>query len=188
MFKTERLAIRPWTRRDACDFYEYARQPDVGPLAGWMPHKSIDETIRVIEECFLYNPNAWAMEYLANGHVIGCINLRDDERRSPHLSYTLGFSMSHDYWGQGIMPEAARVVIRHAFESLRTPLLSVFHYPHNTRSKRVIEKLGFTYEGKLRSATKLGDGSIYDELCYSMTRQEYNALYKGHAREANKHA
>ena len=187
VLETERLKLRPWTRRDACDFYEYARHPEVGPAAGWMPHKSIDETIRIIEDCMLYNQLAWAMELRATGHVIGSINLRDDVKRSEHLSYTLGFSMSRDYWGQGLMPEAGHAVIRHAFDTLHVHLLSVFHYPHNTRSKRVIEKLGFKYEGTLRWAAKLEDGSVFDELCYSMMRPEYNAFYKRQAQEGRGH-
>ena len=183
ILETERLKLRPWTRRDACDFYEYAHQPEVGPAAGWMPHKSIDETIRIIEDCLLYNQFAWAMELRTTGHVIGNINLRDDVKRGEHLGYTLGFSMSRDYWGQGHMPEAGVAVIRQAFDTLHIHLLSVFHYPHNMRSRRVIEKLGFTYEGRLRNAARLDDGSIFDELCYSMTRSEYNAIYKRQPQE-----
>ena len=178
--ETDRLKLRPWRRRDACDFFEFAKQPDVGPAAGWMPHKSIDETIRVIEECFLYNQFAWAMELQDSGRVIGSINLRNDEKRSNKLSYTLGFSMSHDFWGQGLMPEAGRTVIRHAFDTMHAQLLSCFHYPHNLRSRRVIEKLGFKYEGTLRYSAQLANGSIYDELCYSMTLQEYKHLYREH--------
>ncbi|MBR4222395.1 MAG: GNAT family N-acetyltransferase [Victivallales bacterium] len=187
VLETERLKLRPWTRRDACDFYDYARRPEVGPAAGWMPHKSIDETIRIIEDCFLYNQFAWAMELRATGKVVGGINLRNDSKRGEYLGYTLGFSMSPDYWGQGLMPEAGAAVIRHAFDNIHIHLLSVFHYPHNIRSKRVIEKLGFKYEGRLRNAAKLDDGSIFDELCYSMIRSEYNALYKHQSQEGRGH-
>ena len=85
------------------------------------------------------------------------------------------------------MPEAGAAVIRHAFDNMHIHLLSVFHYQHNIRSKRVIEKLGFKYEGRLRNAAKLDDGSIFDELCYSMIRSEYNALYKHQSQEGRGH-
>ena len=51
--------------------------------------------------------------------------------------------------------------------------VSCYHYPFNIRSKRVIEKCGFKYEGTLRSASEIFDGSIYDDVCYSIIKNEY---------------
>ena len=41
---TERLILRPWTEDDAESLYEYAKDPEVGPIAGWPPHKSVGES------------------------------------------------------------------------------------------------------------------------------------------------
>ena len=50
--KTERLILRPWKESDAQSLYEYAKDPDVGPIAGWPPHKSVEESLNVIRDVF----------------------------------------------------------------------------------------------------------------------------------------
>lgn len=49
MLETERLVLRPWKESDAGNLYRYARDPDVGPVAGWSPHQSVDESREVIK-------------------------------------------------------------------------------------------------------------------------------------------
>lgn len=46
---TERLILRPWAESDAESLYEYAKDPSVGPIAGWPPHKSLEESLYVIQ-------------------------------------------------------------------------------------------------------------------------------------------
>ena len=71
------------------------------------------------------------------------------------------------------MTEAVKRVLQYAFEDLELDLVSVFHYPSNRRSQRVIEKCGFKYEGTLRLSSTLFNGSVHDDVCYSITREEY---------------
>lgn len=52
ILKTERLILRPWEESDAQSLYEYARDPGIGPIAGWLPHKNIDESLDVIKNVF----------------------------------------------------------------------------------------------------------------------------------------
>ena len=49
MLETERLILRSWEDSDAENLYEYARDPDVGPIAGWPPHQNIEESRDVIK-------------------------------------------------------------------------------------------------------------------------------------------
>ena len=176
--ESERLTLRAWTRFDADALYDYASQPEVGPAAGWMPHTSRAQSLRFLEDVLMNNPLAWAIQYKPDNLVIGCINLRNDEKRTAARCYALGFSMSKDYWGMGIMPEAAALVIPYAFETLRARLLSCYHYPQNIRSQRVIEKSGFKFEGRLRLCAQLDNGEVFDELCYSMTKHEFEHDFK----------
>ena len=67
-------------------------------------------------------------------------------------------------------------MLRHAFETLRLEIVSVYHYPFNARSGSVIRKCGFTPEGTLRMAGQLYDGTVVDEVCHSMTRAEYDGV------------
>jgi len=85
----------------------------------------------------------------------------------------LGYVLAESYWGKGYTTEAAKRLIQYAFEELNIDLLSVYHYPHNIRSKRVIEKCGFHYEGTLRLASTIYNGNVYDSVCYSLTKEEY---------------
>lgn len=85
----------------------------------------------------------------------------------------IGYVLSEDYWGKGLMSEAVKEVIRYLFEEVKLDIISCYHYPFNIRSKRVIEKSGFKYEGTLRLESRIYDGSVYDSVCYSITKQDY---------------
>ena len=68
MFETERLLIRRWNENDAEDLYKYASDPDVGPIAGWPPHKSIDESLDVIRNVF-NGKEAYAISIPRNEYI-----------------------------------------------------------------------------------------------------------------------
>jgi putative acetyltransferase len=85
----------------------------------------------------------------------------------------LGYALSEDYWGQGIMTEAARAVLAYGFDTLGLSLISVVHYPSNLGSQRVIEKCGFYYEGTIRQAEKIYTGEVRDVKAYSIFREEF---------------
>jgi len=67
-------------------------------------------------------------------------------------------------------------VLEYAFEEMKLKMVTVYHFPFNHRSRRVIEKTGFHYEGTLRYSMKLLDGRITDDVCYSMSEDEYYRL------------
>jgi putative acetyltransferase len=173
--ETERLILRPFQETDLEDLYEYAKSSNVGPHAGWPPHQSREETNRIIQ-MFIKDDDVWALVYKENNKMIGSLGLHTDRLRSAEDVRMLGYVLREDYWGLGLTAEASRAAINYAFEELGISLLSVHHYPFNLQSKRVIEKCGFLYEGTLRHAAKIYDGSIYDLVCYSMTRDEYRTL------------
>ena len=118
ILQTERLILRHWKESDAEDLYKYASDPDVGPIAGWPPHQSTDESLNVIKNVF-NGEEAYAVCLKEDGKAIGAIELklightdmtdRDDECE-------LGYWLGKPFWGKGIMPEAVREMLRHAFE------------------------------------------------------------------------
>ena len=148
MLETKRLILRRWEESDAESLYEYAKDPDVGPIAGWPPHKGVAESLDVIRNVF-NGAEAYAICLKSDGKAIGAIELklnghtdlteRDDECE-------LGYWLGKSFWGQGIMPEAAREILRHAFEDLRMQKVWCAYYDGNTKSKRVQEKCGFRYQ------------------------------------------
>ena len=170
--KTARLLLRNFVLEDMQDLYEYARQDDVGPNAGWKPHGCLQETQEILLH-FIYAEECWAIEEKQTGKVIGSIGLRADRRRNYKEAKNIGYVLNHDYWGQGYMPEALQAVLQYGFEQEDLLIISVEHYPFNLRSKRVIEKCGFKLEGVLRKAFAIYNGEIYDHVCYSITKEEY---------------
>ena len=174
--RTKRLVLRQWYMSDADDLFAYAQNPLVGPSAGWRPHHVRKDSEDLIQKVFQQEYFHWALVVPGAGKVIGGINLTQDTKRNNPHARTLGYSMNPDYWGNGYMTEAAKAVIAFGFEGLTTEIISVYHYPDNLRSKRVIEKCGFTYEGTLRHCSQLFNNKTYDNLCYSMTAMEYRKL------------
>jgi ribosomal-protein-alanine N-acetyltransferase len=170
--ETERLALRPWRPEDLDDLYEYAKNPNVGPNAGWKPHESREESAGILRK-FMDQGEVWALEFRESGKVMGSVGLHADRFREGINGRMVGYVLSEDCWGRGLMTEAVRRVVRYAFEEMGLDILSVYHYPHNMRSRRVIEKCGFHHEGALRMTGKIYDGTVRDSVCYSITRDEY---------------
>ena len=149
VLKTERLTLRPWREDDLNDFYEYARVDGVGQMAGWTPHRSLDDS-REILDMFIREKKTFALEH--EGKVIGSLGIETyDERRYPELNLDqkrgreIGYVLSKDYWGRGLMPEAVRAAIRWLFDDVGLDFVIVGHFTRNDRSRRVIEKCGFEY-------------------------------------------
>ena len=68
--ETERLILRPFTLDDAEGLYAYASHPEVGPPAGWHPHRSLEESRQVIESIFIPS-DTLAVVRKADGRLIG---------------------------------------------------------------------------------------------------------------------
>lgn len=148
MLETKRLILRHWKESDAEDLYKYAASPDVGPSAGWPPHQSVEDSLSVIKNA-LNSKEAYAICLKEDGRAIGAIELkmnghtdmteRDDECE-------LGYWIGKPFWGRGLMPEAVREMLRHAFEDIGMNKVWCGYYEGNTKSKRVQEKVGFKYQ------------------------------------------
>lgn len=173
VIRTSRLLLRPLTEADAPAVYAYARDPDVGLNAGWKPHQSLLETRALMQAVFLGRRTVWGIIRSGDRRLIGSIGLTPDRSRKNNRSRMLGYSLAADCWGQGYMTEAARAVLSHGFLTLELDLISATCFPKNTRSRRVLEKCGFVYEGRLRQAAHLWNGETHDLLCFSITRVEH---------------
>lgn len=156
--KTERLLLRPWKNSDLQDFNEYASVDGVGQMAGWTPHKSMEESAAVLK-MFIEGKKTFAIEY--NGKVIGSLGVEVyDEKKLPEfdekLGREIGYVLSKDYWGKGLMPEAVRAVIEYLFDEEKLDFLICCHFTDNEQSWRVQEKCGFKHYKMVKSETRYG--------------------------------
>ena len=150
ILETERLILRPWNESDAESLYEYAKDPDVGPIAGWPPHQSVDESRYVIQNVFS-GAEAYAICLKTDRRAIGAIELKlngHTDMTDKEDECELGYWIGKPFWGQGLVPEAAKEMLRHAFEDIGMKKVWCGYYEGNHESKRVQEKCGFRYQWK----------------------------------------
>ena len=173
--ETERLLLRLWREEDAEGLFAYAKDPEVGPNAGWKPHADAEESLNIIKTLFIPN-NVWSITAKGSGKIIGSVGLEPDKRRPGVSSRELGYALAREYWGKGVMTEAARAIIDFAFEVCKLDVVAVCTSPVNRRSQSVIQKCGFTYEGTERRCYRTYDGTVRDSKCYSILREEWEQM------------
>ena len=145
--ETQRLILRPWTEADAESLYEYAKDPRIGPITGWPVHTSVENSREVIRTV-LSAPENYAVCLKTDNRPIGCVGLTVGEKSNLKLPDTegeIGYWIGVPFWGQGLIPEAVRAVIRRGFEDLGLTTLWCGYFEGNDKSRRVQEKCGFTY-------------------------------------------
>lgn len=173
--ETERLYLRQRLVSDAKDIFAYASLPEATWPAGFPPAKSVAE-----EENYLENimPKRWIEQNIPAGYgicpkgsnrVIGSV---DFNHRHADDVLEMGYTLHPDYWGQGIMPEAARAILEVGFNLVGLHKIEIECYSYNKASQRVAEKLGFTLESKIRDR-KDAQGKRCDLLRYGLLKSEW---------------
>lgn len=144
---TKRLILRPWEDTDAEDLYKYASHIDVGPIAGWPVHTSVENSLKIIHEV-LSEPETYAVVLKDTGHAVGCIGLMIGKASNieiPDTEGEIGYWVGVPFWGQGLIPEAVQEILRYGFEDLNLTKIWCRYFDGNEKSKRVQEKCGFKY-------------------------------------------
>ena len=158
IIKTERLTLRPWKVSDLQDLYEYASVDGVGQMAGWLPHKSIEESRQILDR-FIAEKKVFALEH--NGKVIGSLGIEEYSYKelpeyADKLGREIGYVLSKDYWGRGLMPEAVQAVIKYLFDEVKLDFIACGHFVENTQSMRAQEKCGFKHLKLVKYETGYG--------------------------------
>ena len=171
--ETERLLLRQLRESDFDDFFEYAQDPLVAGPGLWEPYESEAEAredlrrlIGMYERGLLW----WAMEHKTDGKLIGRCELVNHNGHDARAE--ISYAMNRRYWGQGLMTEAARCVMRHGFETMNLNRISAIALPENQASVRILQKLGMTREGCLRQSRRI-NGVFRDIDLYAILREEY---------------
>ena len=144
---TERLILRPWEEADAAALYEYAKDPDVGPIAGWPPHTSVENSREIIRNVLRVD-ETYAVCLREDNRAIGSIGIMIGQNSNLDIAEDegeIGYWIGVPFWGQGLIPEAVKELIRHGFEDLKLKRIWCAYFEGNDKSRRVQEKCGFQY-------------------------------------------
>lgn len=147
ILETERMILRPFRESDAEDLYRFAKDEEVGPIAGWPPHESVEQSLEIIKSVFMQD-GVFALTLKGEDVAIGMIGLILGEKSNfpiPETEGEISYWIGVPYWGRGLMPEATREVVRYGFEDLKLTDIWSGYYDGNSKSQKAQEKCGFKY-------------------------------------------
>ena len=171
---TKRLVLRDLRLTDLNAFYYYAKKPNIGPMAGWPPHKDIEQSRKILK-MMIAEQEVWGITLKESDILIGTVGLhvRNLENALEDIR-EVGYVIDEPYWGKGYMVEAVKKVLAYGFIGLELKEITVGHSTMNLQSKRVIEKCGFIYtHDEIRKDSKGLDITIH---MYHITKKRYEEL------------
>lgn len=176
--ETSRLILRPWQEADAETLYKYAKDPAIGPIAGWHPHTSVAESLEIIRTVFAA-PETYAVVLKETGEPIGSAGIMfGDGMHSASMQATeaeIGYWIGVPYWGRGLIPEAVCRLLERCFTDLGITAVWCGYYDGNNQSRRVMEKCGLTYHHtETGNISPLGD--VRAEHFMRITAEEWKSL------------
>ena len=174
-FETERLLLRPWEETDAEDLYSYAKDPAVGPVTGWAVHTSVENSREIIRDV-LSAEEIYAVCLKEDRRAIGSAGLTVGQHSNlalPDNEGEIGYWIGVPFWGRGLIPEAVRELIRHAFEDLALAVLWCGYFDGNEKSRRAQEKCGFVYHHTNRNIHWKQMDDIRTEHVSRLTKEEW---------------
>ena len=178
IIETERLILRPWQETDAKALFKYASDPDIGPIAGWPTHTSVENSLEIIRTVFSA-PETYAVVLKDTDEPVGSCGIMFSEglhsATMKQGEAEIGYWIGKPYWGQGYIPEAVKALLWRCFHDLALDAVWCGYYEGNAKSKRVIEKGGFCFHHTNHdSVSPLGDKRT--EHFYRMTKKDYDTL------------
>lgn len=181
ILETERLFLRPIEEGDADAIFAYASVEDVAMNTSWYAHESMEAT-----QDFIYNyvfekynqkiPEPWGITFRENPEmVIGTVGITPSTAQDHVMRFHYG--LSDTFWGQGIIPEAGRAVIAHAFEVYKPKRIHAYCTSANPSSARALEKIGFIKEGVMRAAIH-SKGEFRNTVNFSILDSDWHNIIK----------
>jgi [ribosomal protein S5]-alanine N-acetyltransferase len=169
--QTERLLLRDVQPEDWRDMHGYASDPEVVKYMTWGPNTEEQSRAHAAARSLAPVPGprvSWelVLEHKSTRRVIGGCGIRI--RSTVNRDADIGYVLHRDYWGQGLVTEAAIAIIEVGFSTLRMHRIWATTDPQNLRSIRVLERLGMRFEGRLREhlwcKQRWRDSALYSVL------------------------
>ena len=174
-FETDRLILRPWTESDADSLYEYAKDPEVGPIAGWPAHTSLENSKEIIRDV-LSGEEVYAVCLKEDNRAIGSIGLIKPEQSHTKAApdeIEVGYWIGVPFWGRGLIPEALRRIQEHVFCDLGCSAMWCGYYEGNEKSRRCQEKCGFVFHHTEENKPCVLMGDVRTEHSSKITKEEW---------------
>lgn len=171
MRNTERLILRGADPKDAEQFGVIRNSSFV---LKYNAMEKLDEAgvTRELDRC-CESENAFFLERREDGALIGAVFAEADEMRWGVEARSLAFYLGEQYSRRGYMKEALRSVLEDLFDNDAIKVISARAFSENTASRRLLESLGFVQEGYLRRCVLGWGGIVYDDVVFSLLREEY---------------
>lgn len=166
--ETPRLFLRKFQEKDKLDMFEILSD-EQGSLddGGYHAYTQMNEEFEDLFQIFL-EQQRYAIVLKEKSKTIGILNMMEADRAIP--TYEIGFRVNRDYQRRGYAYEALKAVIDTWFSQTDTQMITLSCYPFNTASRKLIEKLGFTYEGMIHKGHYHCMLGPVDLMCYFLER------------------
>lgn len=176
LLETERLRLNTVKESDVARFFDIMSRDKVTEYYGMDSLRYEEEAVEVIRSfdlSFKVNRGIrWAIRIKETNQFIGTIGLNNLNPKAKKAE--IGYELHPDYWRQQLMQEAIHSVLNYAFTELDLYRIGAVTFPENTSSNRLLEKLGFTVEGKLRGYLYQQNQS-HDALIFSLLKPEWSS-------------
>ena len=170
---TKHFTMRPWSSRDAISLLYLASDPDLAHAAGWPALQNLHQSQYIIDE-LLTSWGFFAITTHERESVIGCISILIGEASNYEIGDNEGeltFWLGKPYWGHHIMQEVINGMLRFSLKELKLDKVWCGCSSENTRSKRLQEKCGFTFQYAMPNSRDLL-GNVHTELVHSIVLQD----------------
>lgn len=173
ILSTNRLLLRPFQKDDFPVFFSYSKKENVAKIAGF-PVLRDENLARQVFQQALESRNSLSIYHKDDNRIIGSISLETLSQvkyvQNMKAGREISFVLDDDYWGHEYMPEALNALLDYLFRQHLLDFVICCHRKENQRSKRVIEKCGFSYV--FESLFKDGEGNLQPIECYYLDKKE----------------
>lgn len=173
ILETERLRLRELHILDAKAMFEYASKDEITKYVLWDTHTSLRQTkqfLKLMNKKYLEGYLAWAITLKESGTFVGTIDFVTLDRTARIAE--IGYTISDNYWGKGIVSEATQALINFGFNELHLERIYARCFAENIGSERVMQKVGMTYEGTLRKGI-FAKGAYHDLKIYAILQEDF---------------
>jgi len=174
LLTTERLVLRRFRAADAPALAAYRSDEETARYQSWVPPFTLARAEDFVVQMAGREPDApgwfqWAVELTSQRVLIGDVGVGLHDNL---MQADLGFTFAPAYRGQGYATEAVRAVLDRVFTVQGVRRVSAECDARNERSARLLERVGFTREGRQRSSTWL-KGEWTDDLLFGLLSEDW---------------